>query len=64
MTGKQLLKELQKLSKDELELEIQIVASGTVGRPVYDDISLFVDTNEFQHVWESQLPNVIRIEID
>lgn len=59
MTAKELLNILNELSEDELNLDVQLVASGTRGRPIYDDIGVQVDTDEFDSARK-----VLRFDID
>lgn len=66
MTGKELLNELQSFSKEELELNIQLVASGTKGCPVFDDIiAPSIEDHYYQYLNKSiKMPKVIHMEID
>lgn len=65
MKAKELLEQLQELSPEELELEVQLIAGGTIGCPVFDEISVCVDENYFNSVSEQiDLGKVVALYID
>jgi len=59
MKARELKDILNKLSENELNLDVQLVASGTKGRPIYEDIGVQVDTDEFDSTRK-----VLRFDID
>lgn len=59
MKARELLNILNGFSEDDLDLDVQVVASGTKGRPVYEDVAVSVDPDEFDPT-----KNVIRFDVD
>lgn len=59
MKARELYNILGRLTDEELELDVQMVASGTINSPVYDDIGVQVDKDEFDPTRK-----VLRFEID